>query len=140
MSSNNRRSNYDKILDLVISMEILLGKGESVDSIKYKICNRIMNCLSTDPKERQELYTNITKIYDARSKIVHGSFQKRKDKKNFDLCVKNISYFREIIRLVFRIFIEYVNNKMNHQEIIRKLDFDVRDIFDTNLSNIKWLD
>ena len=140
MSSNNRKSTYDKILDLVIAMEILLGKGESVDSIKYKICNRIMNCLSSDTKERQELYTKITNIYDTRSKIVHGSLQKRKAKKDFDSCVNNISYFREIIRLVFRIFIKYVNNKMNHQEIIRKLDFDVRDIFDTDLSNIKWLD
>jgi hypothetical protein len=49
MSSNYRKSNPDTILDLVISMEVRLGKGESGDSIKYKICNRIMNCLSSDP-------------------------------------------------------------------------------------------
>ena len=74
------------------------------------------------------------------AKLCMALFKKEKHKKDFDSCVNNISYFREIIRLVFRIFIKYVNNKMNNQEIIRKLDFDVRDIFDPDLSNIKWLD
>lgn len=38
-------SDYDKLLDLVFVLEILLGQGDA-DSIKYKIIIRLLNLIS----------------------------------------------------------------------------------------------
>lgn len=40
-----RESDYDKLLDLVFVLEILLGQGDA-DSIKYKIIIRLLNLIS----------------------------------------------------------------------------------------------
>ncbi len=80
MSSTERKSPYDKILDFVIAQEILLGKGDGVDSIKYKICNRLINCLTNDYNQRMLIYKKFSILYDIRSIIVHNTLKKKINK------------------------------------------------------------
>jgi hypothetical protein len=42
-----RESDYDRLLDLVFTLEILFGKGDG-DSIKHRILARLINLISSN--------------------------------------------------------------------------------------------
>lgn len=138
IESYNRKSPSDMILDLVITLEILLGKSDDIDSIKYRICNRLINCLSRDIKERDILYSRTSKLYNTRSRIVHGSIRRLEHRKDFESCVRNMEYYKEIIRLIFKTFMEWINIGLNHESIVRRLDLNVQDIVEADFHNAQW--
>jgi hypothetical protein len=140
IESNSRKSSVDVILDIVITLEILLGKADGTDSIKYRLCNRLMNCLSRDKQIREDLYKRVSKLYDVRSGIVHGSTNKNKHKKDFQSCARNTDYYKEILRSIFKVFLGWVNMGLNHEEIVRRLDYNIAEIDEVDISSVKWYD
>ena len=79
-----RESDYDRLLDLVIALEILLGQGDA-DSIKYKIIIRLLNLISNNRETREMLHCKMGGLYAARNAIVHQS----DIKPAFD-CINNL--------------------------------------------------
>ena len=63
-------------LSLCTSIEALLNsKGTEVT---HTVCERLALCISSDSKERLEIYQGMKKIYGVRSDIVHGNFKRLK--------------------------------------------------------------
>lgn len=73
-----RSSIYDKIVDLTIALESLI-EGETELAYRVALCSSIL--AEPDESKRPDLFNMIKRLYDARSKIVHGtslSYKKRK--------------------------------------------------------------
>jgi hypothetical protein len=139
----DRESDYDKLLDLVFTLEILLGDS-NVDSIKHKIVLRLLNLLSSKKEVRKELYDSMSSLYDARSTLVHGGHKKPK----FFIAISNLENYIEIIRMGLLIFIktmaieklnyENMSGKKLYQKMFEKLDYDKEHIHEIDMSKILW--
>lgn len=66
-----RKRSEDRLIDLLIAAEALFlpdGGGE----LRYRLSQRLAFFLHDDPTKRMDVFEDIKKAYDIRSKIVHG--------------------------------------------------------------------
>ena len=66
----NRNDVEDSLIDAVIGLESLFGARAE---IAFHVSSGVSRLLGKDADEREELFKSTKRIYDARSKIVHGS-------------------------------------------------------------------
>lgn len=138
-SSCNRINDIDKLLDIVLSWEILLGESESKDSLQYRFCLRISKLIKNDINERKELYAKLNKLYTVRSIIVRGNIIEKENKKKITYVINNIENYHEIIRLSIKKFIEIMKDeKLIYSDVLKKLDFDNFTNYNIELSNLQW--
>jgi hypothetical protein len=131
-SSCNRISNMDKLLDMVFSWEMLLGTSESQDSITYRICLRAVKLLKSDPYDRKMLFSALSKLYAARSDLVHGN--KRSSK--FYKTLARVEIYQEIIRISLKEFIGLMKScKLTYEQLIERLDYDSELKNDSNIDD-----
>jgi hypothetical protein len=98
-----RPEEYDKILDLSVSLETLIaGKTE----LKFRFC--LYNSLSAcgDPLDRDETFEMLSDLYDLRSQIIHGSEDTRDFRKKMDSVTKNWKSLLEVAKksIIYHIF------------------------------------
>lgn len=60
-----------RLLDGVTALEYLLA-GDSSPGVSYKVAVRIARALSHDPTKRKEEFRQAKRLYDLRSRIIHG--------------------------------------------------------------------
>lgn len=137
--AKKRDSSIDKMLFIVFSPELLFGKGESIDSIQYKLMIRVINFLSKDKLVRKKVGQKIKNIYDARSKMVHG-FEKETDRKIIDLCIKNISNYQELLRILILKTIRKSDGYIDHKMMLEEIDYSISGLEEVDINHIKWLD
>ena len=77
-SAYERTSIDDKLLDYVISVEILLGTQDDKDSLTYKISVRFSRLCRRDLDGRKIYRCAMGEIYKLRSAIVHGNENNKK--------------------------------------------------------------
>lgn len=98
-----RNDPADQLIDLVIAMESITNSMQK-DSLRYKVSTQIARLLINDDdfkgrvKRRKELQEKIIKIYDIRSKLVHGDKIKTKDLKLFKSFEGVVHEARRIVR------------------------------------------
>ena len=78
-ASINRNDVEDSLIDAVVGLESLFGARAE---IAFHVSSGVSLLLGKDVDEREELFDSTKRIYDARSKIVHGS---QKDLKKIDV-------------------------------------------------------
>lgn len=78
-ASINRNDVEDSLIDAVVGLESLFGARAE---IAFHVSSGVSRLLGSDDEEREELFKSTKRIYDARSKIVHGS---QKDLKKIDV-------------------------------------------------------
>jgi len=78
-ASINRNNVEDSLVDAVVGLESLFGARAE---IAFHVSSGVSRLLGKDADEREELFKSTKRIYDARSKIVHGS---QKDLKKIDV-------------------------------------------------------
>lgn len=78
-ASINRNDVEDSLIDAVVGLESLFGARAE---IAFHVSSGVSRLLGKDADERKELFKSTKRIYDARSKIVHGS---QKDLKKIDV-------------------------------------------------------
>jgi len=69
-------SNDDERSDLigaVTALEALLTKKEEIEGLTYRLSMRVANLLGHDVDSRKEIFRDIKKFYNLRSKMVHGA-------------------------------------------------------------------
>lgn len=97
-SSYERRTNNERLLELMIAMEALFGDQ---DYQRYKIPLRF-SCMLFPPGEaRKNAFTTIKELYDARSEIVHSG--KLELKTSIEM---KITQFEEYVRMSIKRFLE----------------------------------
>lgn len=125
----------DRIIDLIIALEAMIGSNLSFGEINYKIALRCAYLIGTAGGNRTEVFDIIDLAYAVRSRIVHGDDDpmntKKDQRKKYDL--KNIYILQEklshYVRLVLKTMIEIVaekeisiNPKKVHESVIKELD------------------
>jgi len=78
-----------RFINLCISLECLFGEGQH--ELKYRYSNRVAMLLGDNIERRKSVYNNIRKLYDKRSKILHG-------RTKWSISPKEVLTLNEIIR------------------------------------------
>jgi hypothetical protein len=62
----------DALIDAVIALENLFGHGGTTEVI-FRVTAAVAHLLEPDPTERAAFRSKLGKVYDARSKVIHGA-------------------------------------------------------------------
>ncbi|KQS27019.1 HEPN domain-containing protein [Dyadobacter sp. Leaf189] len=92
-----------KLAFYVIALECLFSNDDKSE-VNHKVSERASHFIGSSPEERIELFKKIKKLYDVRSKFVHGQSIKSAIK---DLSLLSI----EIDEILRRIFRKLIDNK-----------------------------
>lgn len=96
-----RRLDEDRLMDFMVGLEsIYLPDGH--DELTFRLSLRVAYLLSEKPTERKELFKFMKKIYNLRSKIVHG--------KKYNLSKDEINKVEEILRKSLKLFLASPDN------------------------------
>jgi Apea-like HEPN len=67
-----RDAAHDALIDAVIALESLFGHGGTTE-VGFRVTAAAAHLLEPDPAKRADLKSRLTKVYDARSKVIHGA-------------------------------------------------------------------
>jgi hypothetical protein len=117
-SSYGSRKTDDKLIDFTIGLEALFSEGPG--DLTYKLSNRIARLLSKNMEERIKISIAIKKIYDFRSRIVHGEATRDPD---FEANVDRAEHY---LRLSLNEILNLINiHGENKDDILKVIDFNL---------------
>ena len=116
----NKRDPEDQIIDFCIFLESLLLKGSEKMELTEKLCRRAAFVISPDDEKWYEETRQFKKIYNIRSKIVHG---KNIDPNELPSIAQLEEYMRKILRttLMISLYCKDVHIK-SIDDIINEID------------------
>jgi hypothetical protein len=121
-----RKRQEDKLIDYMVAFEALFMK--ETQELRHRLSVRIAKFLKGKYDERKELSSKFKKIYDIRSKIVHGNTINPKNLEKLEVESLNelISEVEEQLRVSIKKIINLIDQDVNynHEEFIDKLDLD----------------
>jgi hypothetical protein len=97
-ASYERRLPSDAVVDLVTSLEAILGTDVE---ITYRLSMRVAQILAASDAERVQLFRDVKRWYALRSKLVHGGEMKQKEAE----LLADPEPLREIVRQLLRGFL-----------------------------------
>ena len=101
--ARRRLSAGNKAIEGGISLEALLGFDENQE-ITYRLRLRAALLLSNDVAKRREISKAVNDFYTLRSRTVHGSLVKTKDRQSDDTCVaRGLEICSDVLRLIVRL-------------------------------------
>jgi hypothetical protein len=69
---HERSSADDVLIDSVMAWENLFGHGGTTE-VKFRVTSALALMFATDPSNREDIRRKLGKIYDLRSRVVHGA-------------------------------------------------------------------
>ena len=67
-----RDAPQDALIDAVIALENLFGSADATGEVVFRVTTAAAHLLEPDPAKRTEQRRKLSKIYNARSKVLHG--------------------------------------------------------------------
>jgi Apea-like HEPN len=67
-----REEAQDALIDAVIALENLFGSANATGEVVFRVTTAAAHLLEPDPAKRTAKRKKLSKIYDARSKVIHG--------------------------------------------------------------------
>lgn len=101
-SAKERENLRDKLIDYMIVLESLLTEGMS--EVGFQISFRTALLISKDEQEFISNKDKLKKLYNKRSRIVHGEKQKHPEESKNQVTVEDIEFLGEAVRKVLIIF------------------------------------
>jgi len=121
MTSYEKDSAHEKILDLIISLEALLQ--DTPAELSYRLSIRTAVLLEEENSKRNKIFKIIRHGYDARNKIAHGNevISVRIDDQEIPLQV--LAYeVEECVRKAIKKIIIRISQGKNRKQIIEELE------------------
>jgi len=119
-----RKRQEDKLVDYMIAFEALFMK--ETQELQHRLSVRIARFLEGEYDKRKDLFLDFKRIYDLRSKIVHGESINHKNLKKLKVesLSELISKVEEQLRESIKRFIDLIDQDVNynHEEFLDKLD------------------
>ena len=119
-----KRSQEDKLIDYMISFESLFMKEDQ--ELSHRLSVRVSRFIKGEYIERKELFSDFKKIYNIRSRIVHGESFNHKNlrKLKVESLSELVSKVEEHLRVSIKKFICLIDQDVNydHKEFLDKLD------------------
>ena len=91
---NDWREPEDRVIDAMIAVEALLGTDQE---ITHRLSWRVASVLANDDDERQGLYNKTKLWYRLRSRIVHGSDLKPRDRGALGMTAELVNIVRRLL-------------------------------------------
>lgn len=115
--SYERRNERDKLIDLCIALESLYVREK--DELAYRLALRCAHFLERDEVKLEETFRAVKDIYDARSKIVHGTSGQPNEEQLEKLVTEAEEYVRRsICKLLSDIgYIDKISRKLQEKEL-----------------------
>lgn len=114
-----RKDREYSFIDCVIGLEALLSTESERTELSYKFRVRGSVLLSKQRQERKELIDKLKRLYDLRSRLVHGG---RVSSNNLETSLPFAEY---ALRKVWRSFFEHCSNEKNNEMCVVKIDEDL---------------
>jgi Apea-like HEPN len=92
---------FEDIVDLTTALEASLS-GTSATDISLRVCSRAAALLATDTDNPSDIFGDLHKLYELRSRLVHGSSVSRKD---MDRWLMGLSVARDTAKPAMRVAI-----------------------------------
>jgi len=94
-SSLLRDDFFDRLLDATICFETMMpGNTELI----YRLSQNVSFIVGTNPTERLSIFENMKKLYDVRSKLVHGDLKSKGTDKKIEEVRNNWSTFEKYLK------------------------------------------
>ena len=113
----------DRIIDTMIAFEALFIEDRL--ELQYRLSLRVAACLYEFGSNRYDVYNDIRRAYQLRSRIVHGDserkinrFLKRENINRKEFVERIVGYLREAMRA----YMGMLGNGMDRESIIKQLD------------------
>ena len=103
----------EKLIDLVISLEVLFSSGGS----SYGTAHRVASLIGTDDNQRTRVFNDIRKTYNERSQLLHGSYSKPPNSETDEHVQNAGKYVKESVKKFLELASRY-----SREDINRKLD------------------
>jgi hypothetical protein len=118
-SALSKSEMVDKIIDLTISLESLIG---GTTELRNRFSLHLSWIAENDVKKREETFKLLGQLYDARSRIVHGSSNDLNDKK-IKPVIERWNDLIKISKAILGYYILYLYNSniedwYNHQKLL----------------------
>jgi len=99
---------FDKVVDTTICFETLIpGNSE----LTYKLSLYIAYITSTSPHERENTFEEMKKLYEVRSKIVHGDLNGSSIKKKLRKVETDWKQYEQILKSAVTYYLIYLSQK-----------------------------
>ncbi|HEU5403706.1 MAG TPA: hypothetical protein VFU86_20290 [Terriglobales bacterium] len=72
-SSHGRADNVERLLALAIAVESLFSPSDKGE-LRFRIAQSAAQLIGNTPEERERIFKSISRMYDRRSALVHGSY------------------------------------------------------------------
>lgn len=121
-SSLIRAETFDKIVDITISMESLItGK----DELRYRFSLHNAFVAASDPQAREDAFSLLQSLYDARSAIVHGDVDSKDNKKAITKATDNWLDIVRLAKATINYYLLYLGeyNKNEWNDHLKRLVF-----------------
>ena len=82
---------YESVVDLATAFEaLLISDGKETDAISMRLKNRAAALLATDTDPGRAIFNDVGKLYDLRSRLVHGGSLTEKDLRKTIMSVTTV--------------------------------------------------
>jgi Apea-like HEPN len=95
-STTERQSPTDRLIDASIGLENLFLQGTN-DELSFRLALRAAWLLGQSANERREIFGELKKVYDSRSRVVHGGVQAPAEPAIVDAAVDSL---RRVLRKI----------------------------------------
>jgi hypothetical protein len=72
-SSHQRADNVERLLALAVAIESLFSPSDKGE-LRFRIAQSAAQFIGNNPEERGQVFKSVSKMYDRRSALVHGSY------------------------------------------------------------------
>ena len=106
-SSLLRDDFFDRLIDSAICFETMMpGNTELV----FRLSQSIAFIVGSNPQERLEIYDNMKKLYDVRSKLVHGDLSSKSIERKISDVQTNFSIFEKYLKSAVTYYIMFLSS------------------------------
>ncbi|MBA2486658.1 MAG: hypothetical protein H0V35_11275 [Nitrospira sp.] len=119
VTSGLRKDREDSFIDCVIGLEALLSTESERTELSYKFRVRGSVILSKRRQERKELIAMLKRLYDLRSRLVHGG---RVSPNDLETSLPLAEY---ALRKVWRWFFDHWSNEKSNEKGVVRIDEDL---------------
>lgn len=119
VASGLRKDREDSFIDCVIGLEALLSTESERTELSYKFRVRGSVLLSKHRQERKELINKLKRLYDLRSRLVHGGRVSSNDLETY------LPFAEYALRKVWRWFFEHWSDEKSNEKGVIRIDEDL---------------
>jgi hypothetical protein len=118
-SSHTQTEDARRLMDLALALEAIFHPNNSGE-ITFQISQLAAQFIGRTPEEKKEIFADVKKMYDKRSKLVHGSSKAQSE--GFLDCDQIEKWSSLIRRALLGLIALYLRGETDHKAIVNQIE------------------